>query len=168
MSIELIQRFEFETDDLDILCTMLRAFLPTHFRPYHTYANPESARKSGTLGVTHYVYDFSFEDGSWDYRVGKPRKPRYLHACTIYGYKRERERKPSPDRPIPDVCSDDRDYGRIVDHVRSLLSSYSLSDLESLENPYEDNDGSSGLGYRLELASSGKLNVALCYIHYGK
>lgn len=164
MSINLTQRFEYETDSLEsfekVLDTMVRVMYketPSQYAQLFLSKNSpsfENGRKwIGTKGMS------ASDPKGWS-------KPLYLNVCTVGDYR-------------SDMQKGDEQFERYADLVKKVMDNIKNPDFKSFQELCGDGytswfnhmDGSVELGFRINQRPLGGwdfLDVSLCHIYYGK
>jgi hypothetical protein len=164
MSINLTQRFLYETDSLTSFETVLDTMVKLMYEEDPTeYSQMFVTKRSA-----------SFSDGKrWIGPKGMasidPRgwsKPDYMHVCSIGDYK-------------SDIKEGDEAFSSYVNLVQTVIHHLKHADIDKFfrecgdgyDDMFNEYDGGIGAGYRLTQRPSGgwnHLDISLCHIYYGK
>jgi hypothetical protein len=163
MSIDLTQKFVYETDSVDSLEKVLNVLTSIVF--------DEQPSKYNQMYIT--TDDTYFDDGRvWEHKEmspGDPRgwsKPKYLQVCSLGD---DRQAIKSKEETFDN-------YALLVQRAMQLVKDAPESKFwETCGNGFNQHfnscDGDTGRGYRISLRKSGArdyIDISLCHIYYGK
>lgn len=155
MTINLTQKFVFETDDIDSMRKVLETMVQVMYKGEPSeYAQLYITKRK----------DMVFRDGR-DWKK-KNAKPLYFHVCTIGDYKSRIREGDETFEDFPNLISMAIKYLRVAD--RNKFGEICGSGYSGFFNSM---DGSVKVGYRLSHRPSGawsNLDLSLCHIYYGK
>ena len=157
MSINLTQKFKFETDSIESLEKILNAAVRVLFdeKPSQYCQLYLSENMSG-----------SFDDGMGYFSSGtKVSKPRYVHICSIGDYKN-------------DLRTGDKKFKSYSNLIRQTIRCIKRANTkhffdmcgDGYTDGFNEDDGTIDVGFRVHMIDRvfPVLNISLCHIYYGK